>query len=115
MSEQVLGQLLTILLAVCGGMAISMSVTVRMRRHEDTNSAWESLEAVIAAMVAYGIYVGAALLANAEFPRFLRDHLFDGLAPAALVAFLIRRFPHPKDGALPLSAGVAEVVFLSPS
>jgi hypothetical protein len=51
------------------------------------------LEAVVAAIMAYSIYVAAAILAGAAFPMFLREHLFDGLAPAALVGFLVNSFP----------------------
>jgi hypothetical protein len=50
------------------------------------------LNAVTAAAMAYGFYVAAALLAGAPFPRFLRDHLFDGLVPATVVAVLVDRF-----------------------
>jgi hypothetical protein len=53
-------------------------------------------DTVVAAVLAYGSYVAAALLANAEFPQFLREHLFDGLAPAALVGFFVNRFPRDK-------------------
>jgi hypothetical protein len=49
-------------------------------------------EQVIAAALAYGYYVAAALMAGAQFPEFLRDHLFDGFGPAVLVGFLIYRF-----------------------
>jgi hypothetical protein len=45
-------------------------------------------EVVISASMAYGFYVGAALMANAKFPAFMRDHLFDGLAPSAVVGLL---------------------------
>jgi len=37
------------------------------------------VEAVIAAIMAYVFYVSGALLADDEFPEFLREHLFDGL------------------------------------
>jgi hypothetical protein len=50
-------------------------------------------EAVVAAIMAYSIYIGAAILAGAAFPEFLREHLFDGLAPAALVGFLFHFIP----------------------
>lgn len=33
------------------------------------------------------------MLANAEFPEFLREHLFDGLAPAAVVGLLVNTLP----------------------
>jgi hypothetical protein len=50
-------------------------------------------ESALAAALAYSYYVAAALLAKAAFPQFLRDHLFDGLALAALVGFAVSRFP----------------------
>jgi len=57
---------------------------------------------VIAAVVAYAFYVGAALLAGAKMPEFLREHLFDGLAPAAVVGLLVSSLlrEHPRQ-ALP--------------
>ena len=48
---------------------------------------------VVAAVMAYIVYVTAAFWAGAEFPQFLREHLFDGLAPAAAVGFLVNRVP----------------------
>lgn len=51
------------------------------------------VEAVIAAIMAYVFYVSAALLADAEFPNFLRKHLFDGLVPAAVVGLLVNSLP----------------------
>lgn len=56
----------------------------------------QGFEIVVAAVLAYGSYVAAALLANAEFPQFLREHLFDGLALAALVGFFVNRFPRTR-------------------
>ena len=56
----------------------------------------------VTAVMAYTCYVAAALLADAEFPAFLREHLFDGLAPAAAVGLLVNRFPTESPGkALP--------------
>jgi hypothetical protein len=49
------------------------------------------IEEVAAAATAYGYYIASALMVGAQFPGFLRDHLFDGFAPAALVGFLIYR------------------------
>ena len=41
-------------------------------------------------------------MAGAEFPAFMRDHLFDGLAPAALAGLLVGAFPRENpDDALP--------------
>jgi hypothetical protein len=57
---------------------------------------------VIAAALAYSAYVAAALDAGAEFPGFLREHLFDGLAPAAAVGLLVNNFPaESPENALP--------------
>ena len=57
---------------------------------------------VIAAVTAYVFYVAAALIADAKMPEFLREHLFDGLAPAAVVGLLVSSIPreHPR-AALP--------------
>ena len=53
----------------------------------------------IAAATAYLFYLGAALMAGAEWPEFLREHLFDGLAPAAVVGFLISFIPREQPRA----------------
>jgi WD40 repeat protein len=53
----------------------------------------DHLKPMIAAAMAYTYYVAAAWLAGADFPQFLQDHLFDGLAPAALVGLLIDFYP----------------------
>jgi len=53
-------------------------------------------EQVVAGAIAYGFYVAAAMMAGAQLPEFLRDHLFDGFAPAALVGFLIYRVPSTR-------------------
>jgi hypothetical protein len=56
----------------------------------------------VAAVIGYVCYVAAALFADAKFPEFMREHLFDGLAPAAAVGLLVNIFPaeHPEK-ALP--------------
>ncbi len=46
--------------------------------------------------MAYSMYVAAAVVAGAAFPEFLREHLFDGLAPAALVGYLVSKLPFTK-------------------
>jgi hypothetical protein len=46
--------------------------------------------------MAYGAYVAAALLVNAGFPEFLRDHLFDGMVLAGLVGLLVTRSLRPN-------------------
>ena len=48
---------------------------------------------VITAVMAYSFYVAAALYGGAAFPGFLREHLFDGLAPAAVVGLLVNSIP----------------------
>jgi hypothetical protein len=53
-------------------------------------------EQAAAGAIAYGFYVAAAMMAGAQLPEFLRDHLFDGFAPAALVGFLIYRIPNAQ-------------------
>jgi hypothetical protein len=45
----------------------------------------------IAGTIAYGYYIAAALMVGDHFSDFLRDHLFDGFAPAALVIILMFR------------------------
>jgi hypothetical protein len=49
---------------------------------------------VVSGAVAYGAYVAADFLGGSPFPQFLREHLFDGLAPAALVGILVDAFPN---------------------
>jgi hypothetical protein len=73
-------------LAVVGGVVLSYLPKIRpaARRRQ--------LNTVTAAAMAYGFYVAAALVGGAAFPRFLRDHLFDGLVPAAVVGVLVDRF-----------------------
>lgn len=61
----------------------------RSRKTADQPPGPIRMEQVLAAAVAYATYVSAAMIAGAKFPQFLRDHLFDGLAPAALVGALI--------------------------
>jgi hypothetical protein len=55
-------------------------------------------DAITAGVMGYGFYVAADCLSAAEWPEFLRDHLFDGLVPAALIGlpilFLPRDNPH---------------------
>ena len=38
----------------------------------------------------------AALLAGAKMLEFLREHLFDGLAPAAMVGLLVSSVPRER-------------------
>ena len=65
--------------------------------------------------MAYAYYVAAALVAGAEFPKFLQDHLFDGLAPAALIAGLIdlydRRDPVHAYRKLPVPGTILLMLF----
>jgi hypothetical protein len=74
------------------GLAVGWGALIALRR-----SAWKTkgiAEArVVAGVMAYACYVAAALLAGAKFPGFLREHLFDGLAPAAAVLLLVNSFP----------------------
>ena len=46
-------------------------------------------EQLLAAAEAYATYLSAAMIGGAKFPEFLQNHLFDGLAPAAVVGVLI--------------------------
>jgi len=95
-AEQWLGLWLAGGILVLGvAMLATLSIVARAPRFAWSPSAGarRRFETVVAAVMAYGIYVAAALQADAEFPRFLRDHLFDGLAPAALVGLLVSRFP----------------------
>jgi WD40 repeat protein len=50
-------------------------------------------KSIVAGATAYGYYVGAVWMAGADVSQFLREHLFDGLAPAALVGILIDFYP----------------------
>ena len=80
-AEQVLANEL---LAVLGGAWGALVVVWAVRKTR------RPVEApVVAAAMAYGFYVAAALFAGAKFPEFLREHLFDGLAPAAVVGLLV--------------------------
>ena len=82
---------------IVGGIALAAKPTPRPGRDRSDRSfkdwARDHYTSIVAGAMAYGYYVGAALLAGAEFPKFLRDHLFDGLAPAALVGILIDLYP----------------------
>jgi hypothetical protein len=73
------------------------------------------LKAVLAGGMAYAYYVAAALVAGAEFPKFLQEHLFDGLAPAALIAGLIdlydRRDPAHAYRKLPVPGTILLMLF----
>lgn len=74
----------------------SITSGLHLPKREDGAPAY--YEAVLAAIMAYGFYAAAALMEEAELPRFFRDHLFDGLAPAAVVGFLVSLFPRDRPG-----------------
>ena len=66
---------------------------IKLCRPRFRERASEYFEAVFAAVMAYGFFAAAALIANAPVPGFFHDHLVDGLALAFLVAFLVRMLP----------------------
>jgi len=73
-------------------------------RSNQTSADWvrSHYTSVVAGAMAYACYLIADLKASAPFPQFLRDHLFDGLAPAALVGVLVDLFPSENPaGAFP--------------
>jgi hypothetical protein len=89
--EQWDGFLLMVAIYSLAGTALAVRKTLGVQKSApDAGAPWH-FGSVVASMMAYGFYVAAALMANAEFPQFLRDHLFDGLAPAALVGVLVDR------------------------
>jgi len=92
-TEQGLGALLIIGFTAAAFAVIAFRSGYRGKRVEGP---------VIAAVTAYVFYVAAALIAGAKMPGFLREHLFDGLAPAAVVGLLVSGIPreHPR-AALP--------------
>lgn len=67
---------------------------------------------ITAGILAYTAYICADFLAHAAFPEFLRDHLFDGLAPAALVGILVNRYPPDGDRLSVFPGGRRPVVVL---
>jgi hypothetical protein len=73
----------------------TLVVTVRLERASPIAAP------AVATVMGYLCYVAAALLAGAEFPEFMREHLFDGLAPAVAVGFVVNSFgPKSLDKAL---------------
>jgi hypothetical protein len=72
---------------------VALLTLQQSRRHAGKDPVKSRLPLAASAAMAYGFYLGAALLAGAKMPEFLRNHLFDGLAPAATVGFLINLFP----------------------
>jgi hypothetical protein len=81
-------------LVVALTLVASSLLWVRAGIHRKADSvASRYFDPVLAAVMAYCCYMAAALLADAEFPKFLQDHLFDGLAVAFLIGFLINRLP----------------------
>lgn len=80
---------------------------------------WRShYKSLVAGVMAYSYYVAAALMAGAEFPKFLRDHLFDGLAPAVLVGILVDFYPRANPttafGKIRRPATMMLIVFFIP-
>jgi hypothetical protein len=69
------------------------AVVLRRLRHKGNTPVKSRFAPALSAAMAYGMYIAAALAADARFPEFLRNHLFDGLAPAAVVGLLIDRIP----------------------
>jgi hypothetical protein len=67
---------------------------------------------IAAAVIAYTCYMAAALLGGAEFPEFLREHLFDGLAPGAAIGLIINYFPaeNPEEALLWIRRPVIVIV-----
>lgn len=92
-TEQALGSLLLIGVTLLAFTVIMLRSGYKGKRVEGP---------VLAAVTGYVFYVAAALIADAKMPEFLREHLFDGLAPAAVVGLLVNSIPreHPR-AALP--------------
>jgi hypothetical protein len=94
-AEYSLGMWLAISIAGFGVVALSTRVMLikEFDLQKPSKNAPPIFETVLAAIMAYGFYLAAAFQADAEFPQFLRDHLFDGLALAALAGLLVKSFP----------------------
>jgi hypothetical protein len=96
LSESGIGRWLALPLLAGGTLAIALSAPSTGPTTSETTGPAASrsrLGPFIAAGMAYGFYVAAALIADAQVTPFFRDHLFDGFAPAAAVGLLIDRFP----------------------
>jgi hypothetical protein len=96
LTESGIGRWLALPLLAGGTVAIALSRPSAGPRTSDSAgpaAGRSRLGPFIAAGMAYGFYVAAALIADAGVPQFFRDHLFDGFAPAAAVGLLIDRFP----------------------
>lgn len=89
-TEQLLGLLLIF------GFAIAYLAVIDLRSGYRVYKGKRIEAPVLAAVAAYVYYVGAALLAGAKLPGFLREHLFDGLAPAAVVGLLVNTIPRER-------------------
>ena len=76
-------------------LAYTPTATVSERGPDRSLREWlrDHFKSIVAGATAYGYYVGAAWMAGADIAHFLREHLFDGLAPAALVGILIDFYP----------------------
>jgi quinol monooxygenase YgiN len=81
---------MTVIYAAAGSALAVKKTLGGQKTASNTDAPWR-FGSVVAAVMAFGFYVAAALMADAEFPEFLREHLFDGLAPAALIGFLVDR------------------------
>jgi peptidoglycan/LPS O-acetylase OafA/YrhL len=73
----------------------AMAISKRTPPTDDTHGPI-GFEQVTAGAIAYSFYIAAAMMAGVQLQAFLRDHLFDGFAPAALVGFLIYRVPNTR-------------------
>jgi hypothetical protein len=89
-AEQRDGIELLVTLVVFGGLIYMYGSAVIPTRSTDSPLRFEPLAA---AVMAYSFYAVSALIADAPLPEFFREHLFDGFAPAALVALLVYAFP----------------------
>ena len=96
-SEANAGYWLLVIIMIAGGIAIVLKPSSAPGGEKSNRTFWDwarsHYTAVIAGAMAYGTYVAADLLAGAAFPQFLREHLFDGFAPAALVGILVDLYP----------------------
>jgi hypothetical protein len=90
MAEARAGYALLSFMGLAGWSALVLRT--RFARRQRPADALQRYDALTAAGLAYLCYTASALLVHVPLPEFFREHLFDGFAPAALVAYLVARF-----------------------
>jgi hypothetical protein len=65
---------------------------------ESADKSWfrENYISLTAGVITYGAYLTAVVFTGEDWVSFLRNHLYDGVAPAALVALLVSRYPSAR-------------------